>query len=1640
MHTQKGKVMLGTSANLILGFDSAWQPGETGNNGLFSGTVQPLEEKQIDIPVVRAADYQWSYPKITVHDDAESLLQEIFPYRISTPSDGTEMIKVNPGTLLIGDKDRETAVKKLSGTLGVDLSKPYGYVLARTERIYGEVKHPVYGGDVILHPNPKHKNEEMGICEGFRADLIKIRKAADNENEFNPALFTVEKAQKCLDFYSTYGTHFVSQAVCGDAIFQVFAYGKTNYERVRNICEKNDFTEEKSLNFLPYITDANTGAFGYVKEYGTLLCYSGDRQLLQDKKNGKWRDEKWSGRDCIFSPFLWDGSMNKLELNHNYLKNLPLYYTLAPLSIFAEYGRRLALKRVFKGAMIEKFGTAVKPYFSKYFPYDKSELPSYNDIPGFVSTIATRTINTYKPDLNFDTLQFVASPDSESFTLVSNLVSASSSRHYFPGKDVTFAFQNADFESDDFVTVIELGEEAYKKFVISCKEFYGCLQIVSAESGQHITIVDGICYTTDSKRDAARQMVVAGRDIRHEYDTVDLLRVKNSIIYSYTFASSVLSSSSLESSTGSSCRFAKETMVWLSEMIPEGCSDSDLLDIRVLALDSIRMQQGANHMTYVPILPPEKYNEQCKIILNYIDEIQRQIDYYQQKIEQRKTQELIIDVGRALDKNIIESGKLLSEFIQANARQQQELTQYYASIISVKKSELARLNQKTDSLEIELNSQKIQVENAVAAYKEAVAIWKTKAEIKFGLEMATTLFTAVTSIVIPAGSIGAVKELGLMVQKIQKLLNIMNNIYKVYTLAGQSVPALKKAETALNGLDDCDFDVTNSSAWDECNIQLNYLLNMGPDIAEKKTLLKEFSLLVLKGKNYMSAQSLAVRLSGDIYSQQRMRVHSENQQKRLDTLSHDLEPASLPSLDPLSVDLVGLTGDLMFLQSQMFAMLSKTFLVYDQALQYRNLQPATAIAAFDLMSFKGAIVRQNSNTIEAETKLAAIQVSTTAGIDVKVRVPVSRLANGNTYVLTIMQDNPNFSKYTDVRIKSVIARVDGISGSDGHKYYVRLNYPGNTFSNRDLEKNILMFRTNARERIYEYNADTGQPDFTDRGESWSEKVSAITPFSEWEISLPEKLNQGLKFSDVMAEITLTFVLDVRIVNENRMQLESSGELPSIDKLLGQMAGKTTLNGWDVVFNMSLGKIQDVLNKQYDTLKQNTSYGGKIKVITSSEVVSGVKALKKFQLEYGCPKLSFLANDPVNVQMEIQVLSGTVQKGIETDEVERWDPEEEVNQGAYVSASLQLSTAALEVSGSGAGNILSVILDFAEGAFMAKNMRVENDDEKAAFNQALVNYFTDHPIRFIINSLNMNQMSVLNDLKPSEFVFKTLITPQETQILQLFIMTNNRKKLNYSLANLNPVREPIPMGSECSLFISSERFFKDIMPQSFTKSGWNIAGVRPGQGFVNWTGKISQGFLSAAVDLSKLNRSESSEYVTDEYQYYVAGGFVTLNIADMVLEPDKRKIKVSFSKSQTQKYIEKCISTRYSFFKTYTTESESELSSDYSLSINANIPLNISGSGRTQRISMRMTDRDCQITGHLSGGGPCGCGDDIQAEFNQQLRAQLPEQLKTGMNMDFDDISLFAVKNLLFVDDDYITFDDIAIPGDVIITGTFNKYK
>ena len=63
--------------------------------------------------------------------------------------------------------------------------------------------------------------------------------------------------------------------------------------------------------------------------------------------------------------------------------------------------------------------------------------------------------------------------------------------------------------------------------------------------------------------------------------------------------------------------------------------------------------------------------------------------------------------------------------------------------------------------------------------------------IKLGLDIATNLFSLDTSIAIPASAVGVVKDLGLMAQRVQKFLNVMNAASKLYTGIATGAAGLK---------------------------------------------------------------------------------------------------------------------------------------------------------------------------------------------------------------------------------------------------------------------------------------------------------------------------------------------------------------------------------------------------------------------------------------------------------------------------------------------------------------------------------------------------------------------------------------------------------------------------------------------------------------------------------------------------------------------------------------------------------------------------------------------------------------------------------------------------------------------------------
>ncbi|OPY71194.1 MAG: hypothetical protein A4E63_01633 [Syntrophorhabdus sp. PtaU1.Bin050] len=1691
------KVKLGTATNLLYGYDASWLSESQGNNALFPVPEKSLEEIDVISP---AQTGTWSFPHISLHDTAVSLLDALLPYRIENPSDGTKAPVLPAGPLLICDCNRDQAIVQLSETLGIKLGgKGYGYALVQLKRIDGENVHPSSEMGVLIHPNPSRIPEELGVGPEFKKSVASLKRVKVRGSAFTPDVVSEQDANDYLNLFARHGTHFVSKITFGDVIFQVFAMPEQRYNRVKKLYagQPDMLSGPKAVLFRQYTTDFNTGAYGYVKEYGKILSFSQSPVLRQSVKDGEWFEQIFARTDSIFAVFQNDARITTDTLNTKYTDMTAVMTDLTSMTLFLEHSRKQIWERVFKGGLIQKYRAAIQPHFVAYWDNDLDTILPHTELPGFLSNIATPVINTYKTGLDLSDVDFVAPDEVMSFTLCSNYLHNSQNKTIrIPGDDVFVCGQLVALETEEYTTTVQVNDKALDTLAFSSQHFYGVLLVQNASNTGHFTLVDGLKYVSNRNAPDGRYYVQVTEDVRKVPRPDKIGRLKSSLQFSYSFSEAIIGTLSTGSSPAAKS-FLQESLLWITQIIPANTKDADLLGLRLQALDLAHIESDTALGAFVPILPYEEYQRQIDSILDYIKEIDDTIDRYHSDIEARKTQELLIDVAKDLNKNIVDSGKLLAGYVNAGISQQEHLSGYYASIIKQKQAEQKQIENNMGDLQAQLNSQQAKVQTAVENYKQAIEDWKITEEIKFGLTVATDLFSLGTSIFVPASSLNAVKDLGLMVQRIQKFLNIINATYKVFTDTKTGIEKIQDAQKTLDGLSGT---LSPDLSWDELSINLDVVLSSGPSDSQvnsaKAALVAAFKIYVLKGKALASAKSSLQQIARETYNQQRQKDLIDEQSKELSDLETNLNPARISELDKSKIDLTGLTGKLSMVRSQMLSVLSRAFTCQDQALQYTYLQPPTVIPSFDILGIKSALVTQKSNTIAAKTSLSQCQATITTPIDVEIEVPVEDLRNGGVYQFNLQPNAPEFFQYVDVKVQSVIARIDGLKSTESGNYLLELAYNGRPFFDRAVDRDTSVFNTLRRERTYEYIVEGNQPKFIDKGETWSDGVNPITPFSIWEISLPDtRTNRGLTFKGLTAKVTLTFILNTRIHDVRQCLLMSTGlataeaipSKPPVSTLLSQMAGKSVLNNWDVVFNMSLDKINDVLKSQYDELKQNDKqYGGKVSADTS---IQGANigdiltyTLQKFNINYGYPELQFLVNNDNTGNLQMQITSGTVQKGTryvgDTTDVDKTllvalakaaglsesDIKEETIGGKRklvlqyyndptplgTSATLQAVVKLAQTKGlvNDNNNILSVVLNMSQGAFSANNIEIEmSDEQKIAFSEAVKAYFVTHPITFVINSLDLTNIATLADLKPHQFLFKALQTQTNNQMLQLFIQTNMRDAFNYSQAYINSgVSDPITEGSDCSLMISSRIFFGSVLPAS-VNTGWTLVGSKGGKPedpAAAWSGQFTAASLQGNVDLSSLSRSytpptRSAVVTTTYYTYEPTGGNpVSWSLNGMTITPGGNgQMVMNYSEKKIFNFTENSDTAMSSIFGTTHTKRSSQLSTDITLSITSSLPTKIGVVGKEQNIQISMASKDVSIAARTSGGGPCG-SKDLQAQINEQLQSHLPGQLTTKLNVSFNGISVFALNNLLFPSNNRIILQDVYVPGDLLILGNFEK--
>lgn len=1667
----------GFSTDLVGGLDSAWDPAVGRLNVLLAPKQQAMEGQPVT-PIDHRGT--WSGPTITLHDDVYSLLNELIPYRVVSPSSETDAPTIGAGALLCGNLENKAALTALSNVLGVDLTNgERRYALVKLDRVDGTETHPSASDGILVHAQPRNPDPEYGIRDDFRSMVARLRHSGNSPQQDYGDALSQDIATQILDSFANFGTHYVSAVQLGDTVLQVFTYTEARFETIKKAYAdgKSPLSGQGSEHFAQFTTDSSTGAYGFVSEYGHVLSLSNSTAFTTAITKGDWLDNLWSKKNSVFSLFNSDSPLTFTDLQREYTDQVVSQVQLASLGVMIEQKRRLLWQRVLKGALLQQYRDTIEPNFAVYDLRDFSALlPA--DQTGFVSTIATPTVNVYKSRIELPDVTFVAPSQVRSLTMYANVLSAGTATvsTTLPGSQIRLFAQIMDMRGAGAAKQFLMSDTAFHSVQIACDEFLGALVLRSDTAQDFTAIVDGLQF---GLRDGYPAIVADVRTVPPAEALPDLV---DSIQYSMSFAEAVMSDQT--GSTSDVVGFVRSYLTWLAKFIPATATDPTLLALRVRAMDLANFAINPAYGSFVPILPYTDYKEYVDSILNHLDRIRLQISQNEQRMAERRTQELVIDVGKTLNENIIASGKLVSGIIDANADQQKDLAGYYQSLINQKQAEADQQQLKVNQLRADLTTAQGDVDLAVQQYKSAVQQWETIEAIKFGLDVATNLFSLGTTLAIPSTSIAAVKELGTTVQMIQKTLNVLNAMSKLYTGASSGIKGLQGAQTTLDGLDGAQFGSPASVNWDEMQISFNEIMATGPDVkVEKAALQSAFSILILRGKAVTSADASLHQLYRDIYTNQQQKDLNAKQAKRWQDLKDKFQPAQVQDLDKDAIDLIGMSGYLEDLQKQMLTILAQAFRQQDLALQYAYLQPATPVGSFSLMDFSAAIVQQQSRTIEAKSALAPHQAATTTPIDFVVEgVLPSQVTGGNTLTSTICLDAAEFLSYVDAKVVSVVATVDGVKGTDSGNYHLRLTFNGTPFQDRNIERETLTFRTPWRERVYQYRAADGSPAFTDEGKSWSTDVSPVTPFGTWEISFPQtKTNAGLCFDRDHLTVHLSFVLEARVVDpDNQMRLRatrrasallhaSGAPIREIPKLLASDSGLARLtndvqsqpsthdliaqmyaqgcctNGWDVVFSLGLDEINNALRSQYETLQMQTTYKNSIQVSTSATYPGNVTVRTEFTISYGYPLLTFGLNNSTT-QLQMKILDGKKQDFTKIGDQPEIPGEPTTITGETLTANIVLEqvTGTTTIEGS-EHKVLKVVLDMSTGTFTISNIQL-SDESKVAFNSAVKAYFVTNPVCFLINQLDLTANATLDALKPNSFIFKMLKTPSDRRMLQLFIQTGSRSLLDASQAFLNNVAEPLPLGQSSSMMIRSQLVFQEILPKSLKNSGWTLSGAAPVASPAPgdpkaWSSQVDAGSVSGTVDLSGLHSTSSAGGggggSSTDCTYSIPGGNTVnwpLTGTAFVGQSDGQ-LRFSGSRTSTLAYNQHSCTTYWPCFWDCTSCSDQTLHTDFVLNVSATLPLAVGGSGRAQTITVSTTGKAVTVGGHLSGGGPCG-SDDLQAQVNSQIQAQLPNQIASNLSMTFDAISVFALKNLLFPEGNYISFSASAIPGDLLLVGNF----
>jgi hypothetical protein len=358
----------------------------------------------------------------------------------------------------------------------------------------------------------------------------------------------------------------------------------------------------------------------------------------------------------------------------------------------------------------------------------------------------------------------------------------------------------------------------------------------------------------------------------------------------------------------------------------------------------------------------------------------------------------------------------------------------------------------------------------------------------------------------------------------------------------------------------------------------------------------------------------------------------------------------------------------------------------------------------------------------------------------------------------------------------------------------------------------------------------------------------------------------------------------------------------------------------------------------------------------------------------------------------------------------------------------------------------VKLDFAKGSFSTSNISnlpiVEAD-----INIVIKKFFIDNDFKFIITSLVFKNKTDVFYLTPNSFKIttKTSNVKKNGKILQLFIFCGDNKYKDNIDLSIASVTEPIPEGYDISLFISNKNLFKNIIPnlKQYDKDGKEKTGNNKLSFKTKGGGNnISENYYcSVNIDIpiggTPLALIESGSHSYDDY-YAKDDEVLSLdlqfkNANKGATAYEIGMLNMSFDTKSDYVY------TRHSHFDPTMTPDPDTYNNytikDVKINLNASIPFTIDTKEKQQYIHSEIKTNNLSIYSTVPSESYLCKKAEFSEKVQKSINEKTPKEIKEAINgISFQEISVFALENILFPASQEFNLEDVSVPCDMLIVG------